>query len=90
MPQCPISQLKIPATFLGDSSWIAEMVIYHLPCHWVHPLDCQKIPPGANGQLDPEEGFNLLVSLVEGLGCTAESDEVQELVRGGEHCLSDW
>jgi hypothetical protein len=53
--QCPVSQLEIPATFLKDSSGIAEMVIYHLPCHQRHPPDCQeKILLGTNGQLDPE------------------------------------
>jgi hypothetical protein len=33
LPQCPISQLEIPATFLGGSSGFAEMVSHHLPCY---------------------------------------------------------
>jgi hypothetical protein len=34
LPQCPTSQLEIPATFLGGSSKIVETVSYCLPCHW--------------------------------------------------------
>jgi hypothetical protein len=48
------------------------------------PLE-EVIPLGVNGQLDPEEGLVLLVSLVEGLGHTMETGEVQEAVRGMPH-----
>jgi hypothetical protein len=44
----------------------------------------EKIPPGASGQLDLEEGLVLLVSQGEGLRCTTEPDEMQESVRGRE------
>jgi hypothetical protein len=46
----------------------------------VHPLDhWEEIPPGVNGQLDPEEkGFILLENQGEGLGCTTEPTEAQE------------
>jgi hypothetical protein len=46
-------------------------VIYYLPYHWgALSGHWEKILPGANGQLDPEEGFILLVSQGEGLRCT--------------------
>jgi hypothetical protein len=55
LPQCPLSQLEIPATFLGDLSGIVETVSYPLPVIGVHPPDRrEKIPPGANGHLDPK------------------------------------
>jgi hypothetical protein len=35
LPQCPESQLKIPATFWGGLfAGIAETVIFYFPCHW--------------------------------------------------------
>jgi hypothetical protein len=46
----------------------------------------EVILPGANRQLDPEEGLILLASRGEDLRCTMEPSEMQELVRGGEHC----
>jgi hypothetical protein len=50
----------------------------------VHSLDLQeKILPGANGQLDPEEGLVLSASQGEGLRRTMEPGEAQEPVRGG-------
>jgi hypothetical protein len=57
----------------------------------VHPLDHQeKVPPGANGQLDPEKELVLLVSRGEGLRCTMEPGEEQEPAMGGEQGPSDW
>jgi hypothetical protein len=58
LPQCPISQLEIPTTFLGGSSRIAEMVVCHLSCHWgaslrlVKASDAQQNPVRHRNQLD--------------------------------------
>jgi hypothetical protein len=52
LPQCPVSQLEIPATFLGISFrlWRWWFVTYLVPR--VHSLDCwEKIPPGATHSL---------------------------------------
>jgi hypothetical protein len=57
------------------------------------PPDYQEeLPPGANGQLDLEgdSSFILLASWGEGHRFTTEPSEVQEPVRRGEHCSSDW
>jgi hypothetical protein len=40
------------------------------------------IPPGTNRWFDPEEELGLQASWGEGLGCTTESSEAQEPVKG--------
>jgi hypothetical protein len=78
LPQCTLSQLEIPATFLRGSLlglwkwWFVTSLVTR-----VHPPDCQeKIPLSTKGQLDLEEGFVLLGSWDEGLRCTMEPGEV--------------
>jgi hypothetical protein len=53
----------------GDTSLVTRV---HPQDHW------KEIPPGANGQLDPEGGVILPVSWGKGLGCTKEPTEAQE------------
>jgi hypothetical protein len=84
----PYLSLRFPQRFLGECLRL-QRLIFHLPCCWgasPKPLG-EMIPPGANGQFDLGEGLILLESGGEGLGCTMEPGEVQELVRGAEHFL---
>jgi hypothetical protein len=88
-----VSLFEFPITFLGGSSGIAETMIFFFTSlvAGVHPPDCwEKIPPGANGQLDLEKEFALPASQGEGLGCTTEPSEAQEPMREGEHLLPGW
>jgi hypothetical protein len=68
------------------------MVSYYLPCH-----------QGASPQTDKRRSHHVPTDSliqkgdsssqqvgVEGLGCTMETSEAQEPVRGGEHRSSDW
>jgi hypothetical protein len=61
-----------------------ETVVFHVPCHRDAPPGPlgEVIPPGTNGQFDPEKGLVLLASWVEGLVCTTEPHKVQEPARG--------
>jgi hypothetical protein len=75
---------KFPITFLRGSLpglWRLFFSPPLLPGAFPGPLG-EVILPGANGQLDPEEGLVLLVSLGEGLKCTMEPSEAQEPARG--------
>jgi hypothetical protein len=90
LPQCPVSQFEIPATFLGGSfAGIVEMVIYHLPCHQgASPWPAEDLTR-CQWTAWLEEGFILLENWCQGLRCTMKPGEVQEPARGGEHLSSD-
>jgi hypothetical protein len=91
LPQCPVSQLEIPTTFLGGSSRIAGMVIYHLPCCWgasprplgEDPTRCQWTARSGGG-IHPPGKSGWEPQMHSGMG------ELQEPAREGEHCSSDW
>ncbi|XP_073900883.1 uncharacterized protein [Castor canadensis] len=58
-----------------DTMTYVKHTTLHLVDLWkwgASPRPPEKIPPGANGQLDLERGFVPLASWVEGLGCTME------------------
>jgi hypothetical protein len=61
-----------------------ETMFFYLPFFWgASPgLPGEVILPGANGQLDPEDGFVLPASLGECLRCPMEPGEAQEPLRG--------
>jgi hypothetical protein len=69
-----VSLFKIPITFPGHLSRIAETVVFHLLCHQGVSLGPPEevILPGPNGQFDLEEGLVFPMSQGEGLGCTME------------------
>jgi hypothetical protein len=89
LPQCPVSQFEIPATFLGGLSGIVEMVICYLPCQWgASPRPLEEVSsPGANGQFNPEEGLVLLASQGEDLRCTMEPYEAGISERRGAQLI---
>jgi hypothetical protein len=73
--------LSVPYLSLRFLQYFLKARLLRLQRQWfvislvarVHPLNHQeKIPPGANGQLDLEEGFIPSASRGEGLGCTME------------------
>jgi hypothetical protein len=83
LPQCPVTLFEFPITFLGAHCWDCGDDVFHLPCHQgMSPrLSGEVILPGANRQLDLEEGLVLLASQDEGLRHTIEPGEAQEPVR---------
>jgi hypothetical protein len=89
LPQCPISQLEIPATFLGGIVWnYRDCDFFHLPWQGASPGPLGEDPTRHHQPPWSRGGLILPVNWGKCLGHTMEPSEAEEPARGGEQCLS--